>query len=139
MWAEVPEDIQAAMWEKFLFIAAISGVGAVTRAPAGKIRALPGTRRMLEGAMLEIHAVARALHVALPAGIVDKTLGFIDGLPPEATASMQRDIMAGNPSELEAQNGAVVRMGRQLGVPTPVNEFLYHSLLPQEQNARGEG
>ena len=50
---------------------------------------------------------------------------------------MQRDIMEGRPSELEAQNGAVVRLGREVGVPVPINEFIYHSLLPMELVARG--
>ena len=138
VWAEAPEDIQAAMWEKFLFIAAMSGVGAVTRAPAGVVRQLPGARGLLEGAMQEIYTLARHRGVNLPEGIVAKTLAFVDGLPPGVTASMQRDIMEGRPSELEAQNGAVVRMGAQAGLPTPVNAFLYHSLLPQELLARGE-
>ena len=51
---------------------------------------------------------------------------------------MQRDVLAGRPSELEAQVGAVVRLGRKVGVPTPVHEILYATLLPQERRARGE-
>ena len=54
------------------------------------------------------------------------------------TSSLQRDIGAGRPSELEAWNGAVVRLGREAGVATPLNDFLYHSLLPLELKARGE-
>jgi 2-dehydropantoate 2-reductase len=126
------------MWEKFLFIAAFSGVGAVTRSPAGVLRAVPETRQFLEQAMREIEAVARKRRVNLPEGIVLSTLAFIDGLGPGVTASMQRDIIAGKPSELQAQNGAVVRMGLELGVPTPANSFLYASLLPQELRARGD-
>jgi len=138
VWAEVPADIQAAMWEKFLFIAAISGVGAVTRAPAGVMRQVPGIRSLLEAAMQEIYALARARGVKLADDIVARTLAFVDGLPPGVTASMQRDILEGRPSELASQNGAVVRMGAQAGAPTPVNAYLYHSLLPQEMRARGE-
>jgi len=52
------------------------------------------------------------------------------------TSSMQRDIMEGRPSELEALNGAVVRLGRQTGVPTPVNGFIYAALTPMEARAR---
>jgi len=51
---------------------------------------------------------------------------------------MQRDLMEGRFSELEVQTGAVVRLGLEAGVPTPVNTFIYNSLLPQEMNARGE-
>jgi 2-dehydropantoate 2-reductase len=63
-------------------------------------------------------------------------MGFLDGVPAGGTASMQRDIMEGRPSELEAQNGAVVRLGAESGVETPVNSFIYHSLLAQQAAAR---
>jgi 2-dehydropantoate 2-reductase len=135
---EVSPDIRAAMWLKFLFIASMSGVGAVTRAPIGVVRARAETRRMLEQAFEEIAAVAAALGVALPAGAIGETMAFVDALPHDGTASMQRDIMAGRPSELETQNGAVVRLGGRTGVPVPLHTFIYQSLLPLELRARGE-
>ena len=136
--AEIPADILAAIWEKFIFIASFSGVGAVARAPVGPLRSLPGTRRLLQSAIEEIESLARSRGVRLPADIAAKTIAFIDGMGPGVTASMQRDIIDGRPSELEAQNGAVVRIGREQGLPTPVNQFIYDSLLPQELKARGE-
>ena len=135
---EIPPDIRAAMWRKFVFIAAISGVGALCRVPVGAMRSVPQTRQLLEEAMREALAVASALGVALPEDTLEKTMAFIDNMQPEATASMQRDIMAGRPSELEAQNGAVVRLGREAGVPTPVHNFIYGLLLPMEMKARGQ-
>jgi 2-dehydropantoate 2-reductase len=135
--AETPEDIQAAMWEKFLFIAAISGVGAVTRVAVGEVRSLAGSRRMLEQVMEEIQAVARTRGVRLGEDVVSRTMAFVDGLPTGSQPSMMRDILEGKPSELEYQNGAVVRMGQASGTPTPVNTFIYASLLPQERRARG--
>ena len=135
--AEVPSDIRVAMWGKFLFIASFSGVGAVTRAPAGVLRSLPETRRLLEQAMHEVLAVAHARGIALPEQSIPNTMALIDGLLPEGTASMQRDIMAGRPSELESQNGAVVRLGQEVGVATPLHAFIYHSLTPLEMRARG--
>ncbi len=134
----VPDDIRAAMWAKLTFIAPFSAVGAVTRAPAGVIRRLPQTRRLLEEAMKETVAVAQALGVALPHEAARQAMAFTDHMEPHVTASMQRDIMEGRPSELEAQTGAVVRLGRKAGVPTPVNDFLYAALLPQELRARGQ-
>jgi len=134
--AEVPADVRVAMWEKFLFIASFSGVGAVTRAPAGVLRELPETRQMLEQAMREVLAVAHARGVALPEESIARTMALIDRLPPGGTASMQRDVMAGRPSELESQNGAVVRLGQEAGVATPVHTFIYHSLKPMELQAR---
>jgi 2-dehydropantoate 2-reductase len=136
--AEVSGDILAAMWTKFMFIASISGIGAVTRAPVGVVRSLPETRTLLVRALQEVLAVARARGVRLAPDAVEQRLAFIDSLPEGVTASMQRDIAGGRPSELESQNGAVVRMGRQLGVPTPLHEFLYACLLPQERRARRE-
>jgi len=135
----VPADIQAAMWEKFIFIAAISGVGAVTRLPAGDFRRVPESRQLLEAAIDEVVALARRRKINLPEDIAQRTLAVIDGLAPTVTASMQRDIMEGRPSELGAQNGAVVRMGLESGVPTPVHAFIYAGLLPQELKARGAG
>jgi 2-dehydropantoate 2-reductase len=134
---EIPPDIQVAMWGKFLFIAAFSGVGAVTRAPAGVLRSLPETRHLLEQAMHEVLAVAHARGIVVPEESIPNTLALIDGLPPEGTASMQRDVMAGRPSELESQNGAVVRLGQEVGVATPLHAFIYHSLTPLEMRARG--
>jgi 2-dehydropantoate 2-reductase len=134
----VPEDIHVAMWEKFLFIASVSGVGAVTRSPIGVIRSIPETRRMLEAAMREICVVARAKGIPLPDDSVARTMGFVDKMPGISTASMQRDVMEGRPSELSAQNGAVARFGKELGVDTPMHTFIYETLLPMEMKARGE-
>ncbi|MDI6770168.1 MAG: 2-dehydropantoate 2-reductase [Anaerolineales bacterium] len=136
--AAVPTDIRVALWEKFLFIAAISGVGAVTRQPAGVIRSVAETREKLLRAMEEVAAVAEARGIALSPGIVQKTMAFIDNMPSATMASMQRDIIEGRPSELDAQNGAVVRLGREAGIPTPTHEFIYASLLPGELKARGK-
>jgi 2-dehydropantoate 2-reductase len=93
---------------------------------------------MLERGLAEILSVARARKVALADNIVEKTMGLLDSLDPSATTSLQRDISAGKPSELEAWNGAVVRLGQEAGVSTPLHEFIYHSLLPSELSARGE-
>ncbi len=86
--------------------------------------------------MEEIDAVATAKDIRLPGDTIIDTLAFIDAMPIDSTASMQRDIMEGRPSELESQNGAVVRLGQSLGIDTPVNRFLYHALLPTENRAR---
>jgi 2-dehydropantoate 2-reductase len=135
---EIPSDIQAAMWEKFMTIAAFSGVGAVTRSPIGIVRSVPETRQMLEEAMREVVAVAWARGIALNEDAVERAIKFRDSLPPESTSSMQRDIVEGRPSELEWQSGAVARLGREAGVATPFHSFIYHSLLPQELRARGK-
>ena len=135
----VAADIQVALWMKYLFIASFSGVGAIANAPAGVVRSDPKWRAQVLSAMAEIYAVARARGVKLPPNSIDTVMAFVDGLPEDATSSMQRDIAAGRLSELEAQNGAVVRMGRELDVEVPTHEFIYQTLRPLEEKARAAG
>jgi 2-dehydropantoate 2-reductase len=135
---EISDDIRSALWEKLLFVGPFGGVGAATRAPIGVIRSQPETRALLAGAMTEIFLVAQARGVAVAADAVAHALALIDGSPEEATASMQRDILAGRPSELEAQVGVVVRLARDNRVEVTRHTCLYASLLPQERRARGE-
>ena len=135
---EIPPDIRVSLWEKFIFVAPYGGVGALTRAPVGVIRELPETRRLLERGMREILMVARARGIALADDAVERTMALVDGLDPDSTTSLQRNVIAGKRSELDAWSGAVVRLGREAKVLTPLHEFIYHSLLPAELRARGE-
>jgi 2-dehydropantoate 2-reductase len=93
---------------------------------------------MLLESMKEVFNIAIARGVDLSKEVVEETMEFIDTLPEEGTASMQRDLIEGRPSELNEQNGVVVRLGNALGVQTPVNAFIYYSLLPLEMRARGQ-
>jgi 2-dehydropantoate 2-reductase len=129
-------DIDAAVWEKFLFIASFGGVGAITRAPVGVVRSLPETRALLTAAMEEIATLARTRGVRIASDAVARALATIDAFPPDVTASMQRDLQAGRPSELFDQTGAVVRMAKAARVAAPVNDVIFGALLPQEQAAR---
>jgi len=133
---ETPPDIEAALWEKLLFIAAVSGTGAVSRATIGEIREYPPTRELLRQIMEEVAAVARARGVRIADDAVPRTLTFVETIPASGTASMQRDITEGRPSELEAIIGAVVRFGDEAGISTPAIDYVYASLLPQEHRAR---
>ncbi|HXC68523.1 MAG TPA: 2-dehydropantoate 2-reductase [Pyrinomonadaceae bacterium] len=126
----VAADIQVALWTKFLFIASFSGVGAMANAPAGVVRSDPKWRSHLLNAMEEIYALAHARGIKLPANSVDTVMASVDGLPEDATSSMQRDIAAGKPSELESQNGAVVRMAREAGIDVPTHTLIYQTLKP---------
>ena len=124
----VAADIQVALWTKFLFIASFSGVGAIANAPAGVVRSDPKWRAQILSAMEEIYALARARGINLPADSVGTVMAFVDALPEDATSSMHRDIAAGRPSELESQNGAVVRMARETGIDVPTHTFIYQTL-----------
>lgn len=134
--AELDSNIEKALWEKFVFIAAFGAVAAASRAPASVVRSLPETRALLSAAMEEVASLARQRGVDLDEDVVERALAHVDGLVPHATASMQRDIQAGRRSELQEQTGAVVRLAKELGVPVPVHEFLWATLFPQELAAR---
>jgi 2-dehydropantoate 2-reductase len=134
---EIPRSIAAAMWLKFLFIAPWGSLGAITQVPIGPLREAPESRARLVQALHEVAAIARAEGSDLGVDSVSKTLATLDALPADTTPSMQRDILAGRPSELEAQTGAVVRFGRKTSVSTPVHDSIYAELLPLEQRARG--
>jgi 2-dehydropantoate 2-reductase len=136
--ADRPADVEAAAWEKLLFIGPLGAVGAVSRAPAAPIRAEPETRALLAGLMEEVAAVARARGVRLAPDAVERALATVDRIPHDATASMQRDLAAGRPSELEDQVGAVVRLGREAGASAPLHAALVAALRPLERAARGE-
>lgn len=134
----IATDIQVALWTKFLFIASFSGVGAVADAPAGVLRSDPKWRGLMLSAMREIYALAHARGVKMPPDSVDKVMAAVDGLPEDTTSSMQRDIAAGKPSELDSQNGAVVRMARESGIEVPTHTLIYETLKPLEVKARSQ-
>jgi 2-dehydropantoate 2-reductase len=134
----IAADIQVALWTKFLFIASFSGVGAIANAPAGVLRTDLKWREQILAAMNEIYELAHARGIKLPANSIDTAMSAINALPEDATSSMQRDIAAGKPSELESQNGAVVRLARQSNVAVPIHASIYEMLKPLEEKARAE-
>ena len=133
---EVPDDINRAMWLKYIFIAPLSGVTAISRSQSGVVRAIPETRQILSAAIAEAIAVGQAAGIDLKDADLDATMNMIDQIPADGTTSMQRDIEAGFPSELETQTGTIVTLGSKHGVATPINDMLYAALLPQEQKSR---
>jgi len=76
-------------------------------------------------------------NIKLPPNSIETVMAGVDALPEDATSSMQRDIAAGKPSELESQNGAVVRMARAADIKVPTHDFIYRTLKPLEEKARG--
>ncbi|MDE0720601.1 MAG: 2-dehydropantoate 2-reductase [Dehalococcoidia bacterium] len=136
--ANIPANIQAALWAKLALMAVNSGIGAITRVPTGQWRSVAGSWKMAQQVAQEVLAVAAGKGIAMPSDSLASTVARLEASAPNSTSSMQRDLMEGRFSELEVQTGAVVRLGLESGVPTPVNTFIYNSLLPQEMNARGE-
>jgi 2-dehydropantoate 2-reductase len=134
----IADDFRRALWEKMLFIASFGGVSAIARAPAGELRSVPETRALLASAFDEVRALAHASGVPLSADVTTRTMTFVDGLVEDATSSLQRDIAAGRPSEIEGLSGAIARRGAQIGVPTPIHAAILAALLPQERAARAK-
>jgi len=135
---EISENIQKILWTKFVFIAAASSLGSLTRLPMGDYRSVPETRRLLSSIMQEVEVVAHAQGIALDADVVQKSLAFTDNAAPHIKPSMQLDVESGRRTELESMVGVIGRKGRELGIPTPVADFVYDSLLPIELKARNE-
>jgi 2-dehydropantoate 2-reductase len=129
------DDIQAELWKKLLLISS-GALLAVTRTNYGELRSIPETKALLLELKTEIYNVAIAEGIKLPENLIEKTMKAVDGFPPESTCSLTRDVWEGKPSEIEYQNGTIVRLGEKHGVPTPVNRFVYNSILPMELKAR---
>jgi 2-dehydropantoate 2-reductase len=125
---ETPADIRIPLWEKFVLMTGTGGVMAVTRLPAGPLRESADASALFRGAMGEGCAVGRAAGVPLTEAVVNRHWEMILGLPPAAHGSMLQDLKNGRRLELESLNGAVVRLGRELDVPTPLNFAIYAAL-----------
>lgn len=130
-------DIRADLWKKLLLIGS-GALLAVTRSNYGELRSLPETKALLLELQTEIFNVAIAAGIKLPENLIENTMNIIDTYPPESTCSLTRDVWEGKPSEIEYQNGTIVKLGEKYGVPTPVNSFIYHSILPMEIKARAK-
>ncbi|HEX6271328.1 MAG TPA: ketopantoate reductase family protein [Anaerolineales bacterium] len=135
---EISEDILKILWTKFVFIAAVSSVGSLTRLAMGDYRSIPETRSLLSGIMYEVESLARAQDVRLDPDVVQKSLEFTDNAATHMRPSMQLDVEAGRRTELESMVGVIGRKGRELGVPTPVADFVYASILPVELKAQND-
>ena len=135
---EISDNIQKVLWTKFVFIAAVSSVGSLARLPMGDYRSIPETRGLLSRIMQEVEALAQAQNIKLDNDVVAKSMEFIDNSGPHIKPSMQLDVESGRRTELESMIGVIGRKGRELGIPTPVSDFVYASLLPVEQKARNE-
>ncbi|MDT8414574.1 MAG: 2-dehydropantoate 2-reductase [Flavobacteriaceae bacterium] len=132
----VPQNISLAVWQKFLYICTVSGLGGLTRVPIGTLRSDPFLRKLMMDTALEIQQLANAKNIPLTDRDVETIFRIIDSQDPQTTASMQRDIMAEKPSELDDFNGYITTEGEKFGIETPANSFIYHCLKPMEQRAR---
>jgi len=128
--ADVCDDTDSMIWEKFCLVSGTSAATALTRQTVGSVRSDPDTRWMLQEAIGEAARVGRKLGIALPDDVESRTLAFIDNNPPNGKSSQLIDLERGRRLELEGLSGAVIRLGRQTGIPTPVHCTVYAALKP---------
>ena len=128
--AKASTDVTADLWTKFVRLATWSGMTTVTRSPMGVVRDTPETFELMIAAIKEVIAVGHARGVNLPADLMDTTLAMIKNFPASSKSSMLEDIERGRRLELPWLSGAVVRIGREVGVPTPIHQFITTILTP---------
>jgi 2-dehydropantoate 2-reductase len=128
-------DVMVPIWEKFLLLAPVSGLCALTRLPLGKWRTDPDLLATFEAALRETDRVGRAEGVPLPPDAVDRARAMMWSMPDHLMASMGNDLLRGNRLELPWLSGKVVELGRRHAIPTPVNGFIYAALKPYAAGA----
>jgi len=122
--AEISDDIEREIWEKFVFLVGLSGTTAPIRTPIGPIRSNTQTRAFLLDVMREVVAVGRAKGVALAQDYAEKRLAFCDTVPAAMTSSMAVDLERGNRLEVPWLSGGVVKLGAALSTPAPLNRAI---------------
>ncbi|HEV3062218.1 MAG TPA: 2-dehydropantoate 2-reductase [Vicinamibacterales bacterium] len=127
----ITEDI----WSKFTRLSVLSGMNSVTRSPLGIIVRDPDLFTMLKDAVAEAVAVANAKGIPLGRNMVEDVARAYQALPPHTKASMLVDLEHGRRLELPWLSGAVVRIGRETGVPTPIHAFIATVLKPHVNGA----
>jgi len=132
---ELSPDIDRVIWEKFVFIVGLSAMTALTRRSIGPVRADPDTRAMLLDVLREAVAVGRAKGIDLPPDFAEQRLAFMDTLPPGMTSSMHHDLERDSRIEVAWLSGAVVRLGRALGVAAPANRAVFAALKLHAEGA----
>jgi 2-dehydropantoate 2-reductase len=128
--AKASTDVEADLWTKFVRLATWSGMTTVTRSPMGVIRDTPATYEMMMAAIEEVIAVGKARGVNFPPDLMEGTINLIKNFPAGSKSSMLEDIERGRRLELPWLSGAVVRIGKEVGVPTPIHQFITTVLTP---------
>ena len=134
--ADLAPDIRRALWEKFCFLAAVSGTTTLARQPLGVVRDDPDLRHAFEAAMREVWHLGRARGVGLADDFIERQMAFLDTLPAQMRSSMLNDLVAGNRLEAPWLSGAVARMAAESGTAAPVNATMFAAMKPYIDGAR---
>ncbi len=126
--SEVVTDINKTIWEKFVRLVTLSALTSLTRMPIGPIRADADTRALMQQVMEEVVTIGKARGVKFDEGLVTDQMSKVDTYPATMVASMCGDLRRGNRLELPWLSGMVAKLGRELGIPTPANQFVYAAL-----------
>jgi len=124
------KDIRLEIWRKFLMLAPMAAISAMTRLPLARIRSEPGTWRLAEVGMREVVAVANAEGVRLTEQDVQKTLAFVMSMPETWKASLTVDLEQGRRLEVDWFSGAVCRLGEADKIDTPFHRVALGVLKP---------
>jgi 2-dehydropantoate 2-reductase len=135
---EISPDPLRVLWEKFILLSALAGITSAAQTRPKELLQFPDARKMFCDAMEEGLAVGLAKGVELSTDIAEESLKYIDGLP-DFQNSMHSDYEAGRATELDALSGAVTRLGKQIGVKTPVHSLIYSVLLPHKDGVPQDG
>jgi 2-dehydropantoate 2-reductase len=136
--AEAVANIALALWRKLAMLASIASITALTRAAVGPLRAEPRARRLLQALVNEAVAVGAAAKSGLNEADATRIMAGLDAVDAGMRASMAFDIDNGKPLESPGLSGAIVRIGEQLGVPTPTHKFFYDALAVWEKGAEAQ-
>ena len=136
--AELSDDVVKVIWSKFLFNAPGNALTSAARFPPRNFIAFPEGSALFKSAVQEIADVAKANGVHLGQEDVQTAMDYLANMPMGSRGSMQTDLEAGRPLELEAMVGAVGRIGRRVKVPTPISDILYALLLPYKDGPPGD-
>ena len=128
--SQLQDDITKELWRKLIFIASMGSLTALSRLTHGEILANQRMVSLMFDAMREVQAVAWKLGVEVEPVDEPRVLEGLKRFSDDTRSSMYFDLVAGKPMEIEALNGTVVRLGEQLGVPTPIHRVIYSVLLP---------
>jgi len=123
-------NIVERMWWKLCIVCGFAGVFSVVRGNKAVVSKTPEPLALLRQAIVEAVAVAQANGISLSPEIADEILKSLEDASPEYKPSMLVDLEKGRRLELEAVIGIITRSGKDLGVPTPVNDFIYACLKP---------
>jgi 2-dehydropantoate 2-reductase len=133
--AEHSREIETVLWTKMVLLATNAGLSSATRRPVRACYEDPETRQVAIAALREGEAIARARGIRLPPDIVDRSVERSRSFPPDLYASMYWDLDRGRRMELDGLSGLLVRLGAELGIPTPVHQTLYAVLKPYKDGA----